>query len=460
MSGSKKITNLNLVKDKQKKVEQSKVSALSPREIVSELDRYVIGQNEAKKAVAVALRNRWRRQALSDEMRDEVLPKNILMIGPTGVGKTEISRRLSKLAEAPFIKVEATRFTEVGYVGRDVEQIIRDLIEIAIAMERDKKRKEVHAKAQLLAEDKVLDALVGNKASVATRESFRKRLRNGDLDNNQIEIEVLDTNSSMPSFEIPGMPGANVGMVNIGEILGKSMGNKKGKKKKMTVKESHEILVSQESDKMIEEDKIVQEAKKSTEDNGIVFLDEIDKVSARGDRVGGDVSREGVQRDLLPLIEGTTVNTKHGPIKTDHILFIASGAFQLAKPSDLLPELQGRLPIRVELSALNEKDFIRILKEPDNSLIKQYKALLKTENVDLEFKDDGIEMLAKISTEVNSSIENIGARRLHTIIEKVLDDISFNATDKSGEKVIVDKEYVKKNLGDLVKDTDLSKFIL
>ena len=457
MSGSKKITNLNLVKEK---VEQSKVSALSPREIVSELDRYVIGQKEAKKAVAVALRNRWRRQALTDEMRDEVLPKNILMIGPTGVGKTEISRRLSKLAEAPFIKVEATRFTEVGYVGRDVEQIIRDLVEIAIAMERDKKRKEVHAKAQLLAEDKVLDALVGNKASVATRESFRKRLRNGDLDNNQIEIEVLDTASSMPSFEIPGMPGANVGMVNIGEILGKSMGNKKGKKKKMTVKESHEILVAQESDKMIEEDKIVQEAKKSTEDNGIVFLDEIDKVSARCDRVGGDVSREGVQRDLLPLIEGTTVNTKHGPIKTDHILFIASGAFQLAKPSDLLPELQGRLPIRVELSALNEKDFIRILKEPDNSLIKQYKALLKTENVDLEFRDDGIEMLAKISTEVNSSIENIGARRLHTIIEKVLDEISFNATDRAGEKIIIDRDYVQKNLGDLVKDTDLSKFIL
>jgi len=459
MSGSKKITNLNLVKDKEK-AKQSRVSALSPREIVSELDRYVIGQKEAKKAVAVALRNRWRRQALSDEMKDEVLPKNILMIGPTGVGKTEISRRLSKLAEAPFIKVEATRFTEVGYVGRDVEQIIRDLVEIAIAMEREKRRKEVNAKAQLLAEDKVLDALVGNKASVATRESFRKRLRNGDLDNNQIEIEVMDTSSSMPSFEIPGMPGANVGMVNIGDILGKSMGNKKGKKKKMTVKESHEILVAQESDKMIEEDKIVQDAKKSTEDNGIVFLDEIDKVSARGDRVGGDVSREGVQRDLLPLIEGTTVNTKYGPIKTDHILFIASGAFQLAKPSDLLPELQGRLPIRVELSALNEKDFIRILKEPDNSLIKQYKALLKTENVDLEFKDDGIEMLAKISTEVNSSIENIGARRLHTIIEKVLDDISFNATDKAGEKIVVDKEFVHKNLGNLVKDTDLSKFIL
>ena len=459
MSGTKKVANLNFVRNKEK-TEQIRVSALSPREIVSELDRYVIGQKEAKKAVAVALRNRWRRQALSDEMKDEVLPKNILMIGPTGVGKTEISRRLSKLAEAPFIKVEATRFTEVGYVGRDVEQIIRDLVEIAIAMEREKKRKEVNAKAQLLAEEKVLDALVGNKASVATRESFRKRLRNGDLDNNQIEIEVMDTSSSMPSFEIPGMPGANVGMVNIGDILGKSMGNKKGKKKKMTVKESHEILVAQESDKMIEEDKIVQEAKRSTEDNGIVFLDEIDKVSARGDRVGGDVSREGVQRDLLPLIEGTTVNTKHGPIKTDHILFIASGAFQLAKPSDLLPELQGRLPIRVELSALDEKDFIRILKEPDNSLIKQYKALLKTENVDLEFKDDGIEMLAKISTEVNSSIENIGARRLHTIIEKVLDDISFNATDKAGEKIVVDKEFVQKNLGNLVKDTDLSKFIL
>jgi ATP-dependent HslUV protease ATP-binding subunit HslU len=459
MSGAKKVTNLNLIKDKKNKTE-SRVSALSPREIVSELDRYVIGQKEAKKAVAVALRNRWRRQALTSDMKEEVLPKNILMIGPTGVGKTEISRRLSKLAEAPFIKVEATRFTEVGYVGRDVEQIIRDLIEIAIAMEREKKRKEVNAKAQLAAEEKVLDALVGNKASVATRESFRKRLRNGDLDNNEIEIEVNNTNSNMQSFEIPGMPGANVGMVNIGEILGKSMGNKKGKKKKMSVKESHNILVAQESDKMIEEDKIIKEAKKYTEENGIVFLDEIDKVSARGDRVGGDVSREGVQRDLLPLIEGTTVSTKHGPIKTDHILFIASGAFQLAKPSDLLPELQGRLPIRVELSALNEDDFKRILKEPDNSLIKQYKALLKTENVDLEFTDDGIEMLAKLSAEVNSSVENIGARRLHTIIEKVLDDISFNASDKSGEKIIVDKGFVQKNLGNLVKDTDLSKFIL
>tara|TARA_B100000674_G_scaffold129772_1_gene100030 strand:- start:916 stop:2292 length:1377 start_codon:yes stop_codon:yes gene_type:complete len=458
MSKTKKETNLKLVKGS--KNDNSKVSALSPREIVSELDRYVIGQKEAKKAVAVALRNRWRRQALTDEMRDEVLPKNILMIGPTGVGKTEISRRLSKLAEAPFIKVEATRFTEVGYVGRDVEQIVRDLIEIAIAMERERKRKEVKAKAELKAEEKVLDALVGNKASVATRESFRKRLRNGDLDNNEIEIEVQNSPSGIQSFEIPGMPGGNVGMVNLGDILGKSMGGKKGKKKKMSVKESHGILVAQESDKMIEEDKIINEAKKATEENGIVFLDEIDKVSARSDRVGGDVSREGVQRDLLPLIEGTTVSTKHGPIKTDHILFIASGAFQLAKPSDLLPELQGRLPIRVELNALNEDDFKRILKEPDNSLIKQYKALLKTEDVNLEFSDDGIDMLAKISAEVNSSVENIGARRLHTIIEKVLDDISFNATDKSGETITVDKKFVQANLGNLVKDTDLSKFIL
>ena len=458
MVKSGKITNLKVVKNKSK--DSSKVSALSPREIVSELDRYVIGQKEAKKAVAVALRNRWRRQALSDEMRDEVLPKNILMIGPTGVGKTEISRRLSRLAEAPFIKVEATRFTEVGYVGRDVEQIIRDLIEIAIAMEREKRRREVKAKAELKAEEKVLDALVGNKASVATRESFRKRLRSGDLDNNEIEIEVQGTAAGLQSFEIPGMPGGNVGMVNLGDILGKSMVNKRGKKKKMTVKESHDILVAQESDKMIEEDKIIKEAKKATEENGIVFLDEIDKVSARSDRVGGDVSREGVQRDLLPLIEGTTVSTKHGPIKTDHILFIASGAFQLAKPSDLLPELQGRLPIRVELDALKEDDFKRILKEPDNSLIKQYKELLNTENVNLEFTNDGIDMLAKISAEVNSSVENIGARRLHTIIEKVLDDISFNATDRAGETITVDEKYVQDNLGNLVKDTDLSKFIL
>ena len=445
-------------KDKNQKEEVSLVSSLSPREIVSELDRFVVGQNKAKRAVAVALRNRWRRQALKGEMKNEVLPKNILMIGPTGVGKTEISRRLSKLAEAPFVKVEATRFTEVGYVGRDVEQIVRDLLEIAIAMEKVKKRKEVYTQAQKQAEEKVLDAIVGNKASVATRESFRKRLRNGDLDDNEIEIAVSEANN-MPSFEIPGMPGANVGMINIGEMLGKNMGNKP-KKKKMTVKESHEILINEESDKLIEQDKIIKSAKNSTENNGIVFLDEIDKISARTDRVGGDVSREGVQRDLLPLIEGTTVSTKYGPIKTDHILFIASGAFQLAKPSDLLPELQGRLPIRVELDALTSDDFKKILREPDNSLIKQYKALLKTENVDLEFSEDGIDTIANIATEVNSTVENIGARRLHTIIERVLDEISFTATDRSGEKITIDSEYIKKNIGELVKDTDLSKFIL
>ena len=445
-------------KDSNKDENNSYISSLSPREIVSELDRFVIGQNKAKRAVAIALRNRWRRQALKGDMKDEVLPKNILMIGPTGVGKTEISRRLSKLAEAPFVKVEATRFTEVGYVGRDVEQIIRDLLEIAIAMEKVKKRKEVYTQAQKQAEEKVLDTIVGNKASVATRESFRKRLRNGDLDDNEIEIAVSEANN-MPSFEIPGMPGANVGMINIGEMLGKNMGNKP-KKKKMTVKESHEILINEESDKLIEQDKIIKSAKNSTENNGIVFLDEIDKISARTDRVGGDVSREGVQRDLLPLIEGTTVSTKYGPIKTDHILFIASGAFQLAKPSDLLPELQGRLPIRVELDALTSDDFKKILREPDNSLIKQYKALLKTENVDLEFSEDGIDTIANIATEVNSTVENIGARRLHTIIERVLDEISFTATDRSGEKITIDSEYIKKNIGELVKDTDLSKFIL
>ncbi len=451
------ITPLPTRDSKQETDEKSVVSSLSPREIVSELDRYVIGQNAAKRAVAIALRNRWRRQALKGDMKDEVLPKNILMIGPTGVGKTEISRRLSKLAEAPFIKVEATRFTEVGYVGRDVEQIIRDLLEIAIAIEKERMRKEVYSKAQQAAEERVLNALVGNKASIATRESFRKRLRSGDLDNNKIEIEINDT-PNMPSFEIPGMPGANVGMINIGEMFGKNI--KKGKKKKMTVKESHDILIAEESDKMIEDDKIIKTAKISTEDNGIVFLDEIDKVCARGERIGGDVSREGVQRDLLPLIEGTTVSTKHGTIKTDHILFIASGAFQLAKPSDLLPELQGRLPIRVELNALTSDDFKRILEEPDNSLIKQYKALLETEKVTLEFPKDGIETIAKLATEVNSNIENIGARRLHTIIEKVLDEISFTATDKGGETIVIDKNYVIKNLGELVKDTDLSKFIL
>jgi len=446
-------------KDKNNNEDSSLVSSLSPREIVSELDRFVVGQNKAKKAVAIALRNRWRRQALKGEMKNEVLPKNILMIGPTGVGKTEISRRLSKLAEAPFVKVEATRFTEVGYVGRDVEQIIRDLIEIAIAMEKVKKRKEVYAEAQKRAEEKVLDALVGNKASLATRESFRKRLRSGDLDENEIEIAVSDSGNNA-SFEIPGMPGANIGMINISDMIGKSIGGQKEKKKKMTVKESHEILINDESDKLIEQDKIIKKAKISTENNGIVFLDEIDKISGRTDRAGGDVSREGVQRDLLPLIEGTTVSTKYGPIKTDHILFIASGAFQLAKPSDLLPELQGRLPIRVELEALTSDDFKRILKEPDYSLIKQYIALLKTENVELEFSEDGIEAIANIASEVNSTVENIGARRLQTIIEKILDDISFTATDRSGEKIIINSEYIKKNLGNLVKDTDLSKFIL
>ena len=445
------------LKDKQDSKENLATS-LSPREIVSELDRFVVGQNNAKRAVAIALRNRWRRQALTGDMKDEVLPKNILMIGPTGVGKTEISRRLSKLAEAPFVKVEATRFTEVGYVGRDVEQIVRDLLEIAISMEKVKKRKEVRAQAQKLAEDRVLDAMVGAKATVATRESFRKRLRDGDLDDNEIEIAISES-GNMPSFEIPGMPGANIGMINISDVLGKSMG-KKSQRKKMTVKESYEILMNEESDKLIEQDKIIKSAKNTTENNGIVFLDEIDKISARTDRVGGDVSREGVQRDLLPLIEGTTVSTKYGPVKTDHILFIASGAFQLAKPSDLLPELQGRLPIRVELDPLTSDDFKRILKEPDNSLIKQYKALLKTENVELEFTEDGINTIANIATEVNSSVENIGARRLHTIIERVLDDISFTATDKSGEKVIVDSKYIKANLGELTKDTDLSKFIL
>tara|TARA_Y100000589_G_C27176939_1_gene639147 strand:- start:1342 stop:2709 length:1368 start_codon:yes stop_codon:yes gene_type:complete len=452
-------SNVTTLKPKDKKEEKENLTtSLSPREIVSELDRFVVGQNKAKRAVAIALRNRWRRQALTGDMKDEVLPKNILMIGPTGVGKTEISRRLSKLAEAPFVKVEATRFTEVGYVGRDVEQIVRDLLEIAISMEKVKKRKEVKAQVQKLAEERVLDALVGPKASVATRESFRKRLRSGDLDDNEIEIAVSES-GGMPSFEIPGMPGANIGMINISDMLGKSMGSKP-KRKKMSVKESYEILMNEESDKLIEQDKIIKSAKNTTENNGIVFLDEIDKISARTDRVGGDVSREGVQRDLLPLIEGTTVSTKYGPVKTDHILFIASGAFQLAKPSDLLPELQGRLPIRVELDPLTSEDFKRILKEPDNSLIKQYKALLQTEKVELEFTEDGINTIADIAMEVNSTVENIGARRLHTIIERVLDEISFTATDKAGEKILVDSEYINKNLGELTKDTDLSKFIL
>ena len=446
-------------KDKNAKEESSLVSSLSPREIVSELDRFVVGQNKAKKAVAVALRNRWRRQALTGEMKNEVLPKNILMIGPTGVGKTEISRRLSKLAEAPFVKVEATRFTEVGYVGRDVEQIVRDLIEIAISMEKVKMRKGVHAQAQKAAEEKVLDALVGKKASLATRESFRKRLRNGDLDDNEIEIAVSDTGSGNTSFEIPGMPGANVGMINIGEMIGKSMGNKE-KKKKMTVKESHEILINDESDKLIEQDKIVKAAKLSTENNGIVFLDEIDKISARTDRVGGDVSREGVQRDLLPLIEGTTVSTKYGPIKTDHILFIASGAFQLVKPSDLLPELQGRLPVRVRLNALKKEDFVRILKDTDNSLTKQYKSLFETENINLQFDDEAIDEIANLTEQINNEVENIGARRLQTMFEKILEKLSFEANLSEQRTEVVSRHWVSEAIQSEIKPTDEKKFIL
>ena len=435
-------------------------TSFTPREIVSELDRYIVGQKDAKRAVAIALRNRWRRQQLDETMREEVLPKNILMIGPTGVGKTEISRRLAKLAQAPFIKVEATKFTEVGYVGRDVEQIIRDLVEGAIHMVRERQRKDVRARAEIMAEERVLDALVGENSSDDTRNKFRHMLRNGDLDDREVEVDVSDTGGGgLPTFDIPGMPGAQMGMLNLNDVFGKAFGQQT-KKRKMTVADSHTALINDESDKLLDQEQIVREAVQTVENNGIVFLDEIDKITARSERMGADVSREGVQRDLLPLIEGTTVSTKYGPVKTDHILFIASGAFQLAKPSDLLPELQGRLPIRVELDALNSEDFIRILKEPDNSLIKQYKALLKTENVDLEFSEDGIDTIANLASEVNSTVENIGARRLHTIIERVLDEISFTATDRSGEKIVIDSDYVKKNLGQLVKDTDLSKFIL
>ena len=434
------------------------MQSFSPREIVSELDRYIIGQDEAKKSVAIALRNRWRRQQLDDDMKDEVLPKNILMIGPTGIGKTEISRRLSKLAQAPFLKVEATKFTEVGYVGRDVEQIVRDLIEIAITMVREIKRKEVNAQAKLLAEERVLDCLVGPAAGSSTRDSFRKKLRNNELDEKVIEIDVQDT-GSMPTIDLQGGGGGGIGMINLNDMLGKAMGSKT-KKKKITVGDSYEILVNEESDKLIDSDQIISEAKKSVEENGIVFLDEIDKVCARSERVGADVSREGVQRDLLPLIEGTVVNTKHGTIKTDHILFIASGAFQLAKPSDLLPELQGRLPIRVSLKPLEKEDFKRILTEPEYSLIKQYQALLGTEEVNLEFSESGIESIASLAVHINSTIENIGARRLHTILERVLEDISFSAPDKGGEKLIIDSEYVNSHVDELSKNTDLSKFIL
>ncbi|MEX0840043.1 MAG: ATP-dependent protease ATPase subunit HslU [Parvibaculum sp.] len=435
------------------------MTSFSPREIVSELDRYIVGQRDAKRAVAIALRNRWRRQQLPEDLREEVLPKNILMIGPTGVGKTEISRRLARLAEAPFIKVEATKFTEVGYVGRDVEQIIRDLVEIALGMTRARKRKDVEAKAHLAAEDRVLEALVGKGAGEATRDSFRKKLRSGELDAKEIEVEVADSGGGMPTFDIPGMPGSQVGMINLGDIMGKAFGGRT-KTRRMNVRDSYEVLISEESDKLLDQEQLTQEAILSVEQNGIVFLDEVDKICARAERQGGDVSREGVQRDLLPLIEGTTVSTKHGAVKTDHILFIASGAFHIAKPSDLLPELQGRLPIRVELKALGKDELRRVLTEPEASLIKQYVALMETEGVTLTFTDEGIDAIADIAATVNATVENIGARRLHTVMERVLDEISFGATDRTGETVTVDAPYVQKHVGDLSRNADLSKFIL
>jgi len=431
----------------------------TPREIVSELDRYIIGQQEAKKAVAIALRNRWRRQQLGDAMREEVLPKNILMVGPTGVGKTEIARRLAKLTNAPFIKIEATKFTEVGYVGRDVEQIIRDLLEAALHMSREEKRKRVKAKAELNAENRVIDAMVGDKASKETKEKFRTMLRNGELRDKEIEIDVSETGGGMPTMEIPGMPGAQMGMLNMSDMLGKAFGQQT-KKKKVTVKDSYPILLREEADKLLDEDDVLKTAIENVENNGIVFLDEIDKITARADKQGADVSREGVQRDLLPLIEGTTVSTKHGPVKTDHILFIASGAFHIAKPADMLPELQGRLPIRVNLNALTRDDFVRILTEPEASLVKQYIALMGVEEVNITFEDDAIAEVADLSAEINQGVENIGARRLHTVMEKLLEEISFTASERGGEDIIIDADYVRKQVSDLARNADVSKFIL
>ena len=432
---------------------------LTPREIVSELDRFIIGQKDAKRAVAVALRNRWRRKQLSDDLRDEVYPKNILMIGPTGVGKTEISRRLAKLARAPFIKVEATKFTEVGYVGRDVEQIVRDLVDAAIAMTRDHMREDVKANAHAAAEDRVITAIAGEDARDATREMFRKKLKSGELDDTMIELDLADNSNPMPMIDIPGQPGANMGMMNIGDLFGKAFGGRTVRKR-MSVADSYEILIGEEADKLLDDDTVTQAALSAVEENGIVFLDEIDKVCARSDARGGDVSREGVQRDLLPLIEGTTVSTKHGSVKTDHILFIASGAFHIAKPSDLLPELQGRLPIRVELRALTEEDFVRILTETDNALTLQYSALMGTENVTVTFTENGIKALAHIAAEVNQSVENIGARRLYTVLERVFEDLSFTAPDRAGDTVEVNATFVEEHLGELAKSTDVSRYVL
>jgi ATP-dependent HslUV protease ATP-binding subunit HslU len=436
------------------------MTTFSPREIVSELDRYIVGQNDAKRAVAIALRNRWRRQQLEGALREEVAPKNILMIGPTGCGKTEISRRLAKLAGAPFLKVEATKFTEVGYVGRDVEQIVRDLVEIGIGLVKEERRRQVQAKAHVAAEERVLDALVGNTASAVTRDSFRRKLRANELDDKEIEIELQSSGGQgMPMFEIPGMPGASMGAINLSDMFGKAFGGQR-KTRRTTVREAYEPLVTEEADKMLDQDAIVQEALRQVENNGIVFLDEIDKIAGREGRTGADVSREGVQRDLLPLIEGTTVSTKYGSVKTDHILFIASGAFHVSKPSDLLPELQGRLPIRVELSPLTVEDFRRILTETEASLIKQSVALMKTEGVDLVFTDDAIDALAEVAVEVNNTVENIGARRLQTVLERVLDDVSYTAPDRSGETVKIDSAYVRGEVEELAKNTDLSRFIL